>query len=143
MTRSKRIAVLQSQLRDWLAGGKLSITGDELELLEQLQVMEERREAADRDFIVRSIVSRSTDQPKVDVVWLGELAQVEPVKAREIAWMLLEVAAVAEQDAFLVRWLEAEVGIAKEKASVMLNDFRGYREKEHSSLVGHGAAETH
>jgi hypothetical protein len=90
---------------------------------------------AGHEFSATAVVSQATGAGLADIVWGGYLAQLEPVKAREIAWILLEVAAVAESEAGLMRFLRDRVGVSPEKASIMLNDFRHYRD-EASSLVG-------
>lgn len=133
MKRHERIRVLLQRLT---ADSRFKLTADEELLLREAEQQTRRLDEAGNDFKVQTLVSHKTGEGKLDVVWMSSLAQVAPVNAREIAWILLEAAAVAEAEAMLMRFLKDKVGLAPEKAAVMLNDFRGYREAEKGSLVG-------
>jgi len=88
---------------------------------------------------VTSIVSNRTGEGKLDIVWLGQLAQLSPADARATAWVLIEAASVAEAEAALIRFLKERVELSAEKAAQMLNEFRGYRDADpHASLVSKG-----
>jgi hypothetical protein len=124
-------------LVDLLSDLDAVLTNEQRSLLRQLHQMTTRLESANGDFQVVAIVSASTGEAKVDVVWLEQLAQVAPVKAREIAWMLLEAASVAEADAGLMRFMRSEesgVGLSPEAASRMLAELREFRVR--GSLLG-------
>jgi hypothetical protein len=102
-----------------------------------VQICKRIEDGADKGFHVANVVSHRTGEGKLDVTWLGEVAQLEAVKAREIAWMILEAAAVAEAEASLVRFLHEKVEMSLESAGSMLNDFREYRKANPQSLVDH------
>lgn len=91
-----------------------------------------------RDFMVANIISHRTGKGMVDVQWLGQQAQLEIVKAREIAWMLLEVAAGAETEAMLVQFFTGQ-GLARDKAIGMLQAFRRFKDetRDPDSLLAH------
>src|SRR5262245_22513396 len=132
-TQSERIRELRLRLT-----AAQTISDGDIELLMQLEQITTRLESAGEEFLVTSLVSHRTGHGMLDVVWRGQLVQIETVKAREIGWMLLEGAAVAETESSLVRFLKDKVGLSAEKAAMMLHDFRAHREKNPASLVGHG-----
>jgi hypothetical protein len=118
------------------------ITLDEsTDLLKAVQIVKRMETGADGGFHVVNLVSHATGEGKLDVTWLGQLAQLDAVKAREIAWILLEAAAVAEAEASFMRFIRDKVGVPIEKAAMMLHDFREYRTADPQSLVEH--KETH
>jgi hypothetical protein len=102
-----------------------------------VQICKRVEDGADQGFHVANVVSHRTGEAKLDVTWLGVVTQLEAVKAREIAWMLLEATAVAEAEASLVRFLHEKVEMPIEAAAGMLNEFRGYRKADPQSLVDH------
>jgi hypothetical protein len=91
---------------------------------------------SDGEFKVANIISHRTGHGMVDVQWLGQQTQLEIVKAREIAWMLLEVAAGAETEAQLVQFLQ-EQGMPQPAAIGMLQAFRAHKEahRDQDSLL--------
>ncbi len=93
------------------------------------------------DFSIANVVSHRDGQGKLDVTWLGMMTQIEPVKAREIAWLLLEGAAIAESESSLIRFLQDRIGLKPEGAAQILQDFRRHREHDPTGLIG--AEETH
>jgi hypothetical protein len=107
-------------------------------LLEAAQ-FQKRNDEAGYEFRIVNIVSQRTGQGMLDVSWGGYQAQLETVKAREIAWMLLEGAAVAESEAAVLRFMKQRVGLDDMRAAQMLHDFRDYRKTglDGSSLVDH------
>jgi len=72
-------------------------------------------------------------------VWNGQLAQLEPQRAREMAWILLEAASAAEAESALVRFLLADVNAKPDEVMGFVQDLRRFRsqmESESGSLVG-------
>lgn len=114
------------------AGG---VTEDEQLLMFQVEQILARLDLAPNEFSVTTIVSSSTSKGMLDVTFGGQVAQLEPVKAREIAWSLMEAAAVAETEEYAMRFLREELGWG-EKAARLLLQFRKYRSASQSSLVG-------
>lgn len=55
------------------------------------------------------------------------IAQMSIGQARDHGAAMIESAEAAEQDAFLVHWLKAKVGVGDPEAAGMLKDFRDYR----------------
>jgi hypothetical protein len=108
---------------------------DDLLLLKCVQILK-RIDEAGGHFQIANIVSQRTGEGKLDVTWGDVPMQLDPVKAREIAWMLLEGASIAESEAAVVRFLKDRVGIDAERAAMVLQDFRRYREQAPASLVG-------
>lgn len=134
LKRADRTRLLRDRLD---RGGHLA--DGEAQLLDELAQMVARLEAAPHEFAVTSVVSRSTGEGKLDVAWHGMLAQIDPVKAREIAWMLLEAASIAEAEAMLVRFARDKIGISEGQGTALLNDLRAFRAAldNQGSLVGH------
>lgn len=97
-------------------------------------------EDANFDFKVQPVLS-SDGVGLLDVVWCGQMAQIGSMRAREIAWILLEAAAHADAEGALMRFLQASVDAAPDHAIAFIRDFRRFRDDaEHaSSLVGQKA----
>jgi hypothetical protein len=132
-TDSQRFEVMARAL---VASGHL--TEDERYLCEKaLQVLRRLDEGGDGEFHVNTIVSRRTGDGLLDVVWFGQAAQIDVVKAREIAWILLEAASAAQTDEMFVRFAHEKIGVPREAATAMLQDFRDYRAEKPRSLVDH------
>lgn len=108
---------------------------DHLAVTRAAQTMKRIHEAP-REFRASALVSQATGEGRLDIVWGGFVGQVEPVKAREIAWVLLEAASTAESEAAFMRFVRDRLGVSYENATRMLQDFRGHRDEYSSSLVG-------
>jgi hypothetical protein len=108
---------------------------DDVLLLKIVQILKRIADAGG-EFSIVNIVSQATGEGKLDVTWGDVPKQLDPVKAREIAWMLLEGASIAETEAAVVRFMTERVGLDANKAAMMLQDFRRYREQRPASLVG-------
>jgi hypothetical protein len=136
-TRSARRQALIARLDK---GGHLS-EAERILLLEAQQICT-RLEEAPTEFSVTSIVSQRTGEGKVDMTFHGSLAQLATVKAREMAWMLLECASVSEAESMLVRFLREELKVEGPRASQLLSMFRSYREQDPASLLVQGDGKT-
>ena len=112
-----------------------SRSDEDLLLLKIGQILK-RIEDAGGEFSVVNIVSQVTGEGKLDVTWGDVPKQLDPVKAREIAWLLLEGAAIAESEAAVMRFMKDRVGLDATKSAQMLQDFRRYRDERPASLVG-------
>lgn len=139
-SRAERTKLLRDRLE---RGGYLH--PDEDKLLAELTQMVDRLEKAPHEFAVTSVVSQQTGEGKLDVAWHGQLGQIDPVKAREIAWILLEAASIAEAEAMVVRFAREVVGVSEGQGTAILNDLRRFRSgmKNQGSLVGHDPKATH
>lgn len=76
---------------------------------------------------VRSMVANRTLEPAVTLRLGEEFANLPVSQAREIAHNLLECAESAEQDAFLVGWLQRH-GFDRQSAGNVLHALRNSRE---------------
>lgn len=84
----------------------------------------------ERTFWVRSMFGFKTQQPIVVVTMPGgEMVQMEPDEARDLALNLLRCAEAAEGDAHLVTWAKDHGITADENIAAVLNDFRNYRDR--------------
>lgn len=74
---------------------------------------------------------------RVDVTWMGMLANIEPELARKIGMTLLDAAATAEIEAGLIRFMRDEMSLDMAQAGGILSQFRDYRKKptEHRRLI--------
>lgn len=72
----------------------------------------------------------NTKLPYVEINWPTDSGtiQLEPEEARLIARMIAEAAEAAEQDAFLVAFLMAEIGLEFEQAGQILPRYRAWRD---------------
>jgi hypothetical protein len=94
-----------------------------------------RQEENPQEFSIANIINQQ-GAAKLDVTWAGQVMQLDPTKAREIAWMLLEGASIGEAEAMMMRFLQGEMGVKPHQAAAVLMAFRRYREADpHSSLV--------
>lgn len=99
---------------------------ERLLLLEAAQFMK-RNDEGGYEFMLEAIVSQRTGAGMLAVSWGGYQAQLETVKAREIAWMLLEGASVAEAEAAVMRFMCERVKLDPVRAAQALQDFRNFR----------------
>lgn len=132
MKRSDRIADLLARLQQ---RGDLA-QRDALLLVEVYQ-LSKRLEDAAGDFQIAHVLSLGTGRASIDVAWMGNIQQIAPVKAREIAWLLLEAASHAEAEAGLCRFLTDRLGLEELKVGGILNAFREYRATNPESLIAH------
>lgn len=134
LSRSERLQLLRHRFGE---AGHLSEA--EERLLAEVAQISARLEAAPQEFSVTSVVSMTTGEARLDVTFHGQVAQVDPVKGREMAWMLLEGASIAEAEAMLVRFSRQKFGITEGQATALLNDLRSFRGElaNQGSLVGH------
>lgn len=72
----------------------------------------------------------NTKQPYVEINWPTDSGtiQLEPDEARLIARMIAEAAEAAEQDAFLVAFMMAEIELPFEQAALILPRYRAWRD---------------
>lgn len=72
----------------------------------------------------------NTKEPYVEINWPTDSGsiQLEPEEARLIARMIAEAAEAAEQDAFLVAFLMAEIELSFEQAAQILPRYRAWRD---------------
>ncbi|SRR6266404_5275505 len=75
------------------------------------------------------MVSAKTQEPMIRIVWGDYEGQILPSEAREICLNLLDVAHAAEADSFLYTLIVDKIGLEKEAAYGVLQDFRTYREQ--------------
>lgn len=80
-------------------------------------------------FWVASMFGHATRWPLVSVKLRDVSVQVTPLKAREMAMMLLEAAEAAEGDGFVVTFFEEQIGVDEEIAAQAMLAFRRFRQE--------------
>lgn len=78
---------------------------------------------------------RKTRRPFVSIRWKDVVEQVSPDDARRFAHSILEAAEAAEQDAFMVWWVQNVIKGDDAAAGQFLEQFREWRAK-HGSRDG-------
>jgi hypothetical protein len=68
--------------------------------------------------------------PWVHLQWADKRGMLTPEEARQFALSVLEAAAAAEHDAFLVDFLTKDIGSEFAVAIAVLHDFRNRRERK-------------
>jgi hypothetical protein len=130
-SRGDRLLALRSRL-----GNAGQLTPDETRLLVVVEAMVRPMDSATGDLNLTTIVSQETGKGLLNlVIDQTKVLQLEPIKAREIAWMLLEAAAIAEAEAAVLRFMRQKVGLDPNRASYMLQDFRHYRDEDPGTLL--------
>lgn len=66
---------------------------------------------------------------RVDVTWMGMLANIEPALASQIGTSLIEAASMAEIEAGLIRFMRDDMSLDMAQAGGILAQFREYRKK--------------
>lgn len=77
-----------------------------------------------------SVYGYQQRKPLVNLRHQDWVAQVTPKEAREWALNILECAEAAEQDAFLVEFIEGRVGVDLSGAVSVLKEYRKWRESK-------------
>lgn len=86
----------------------------------------------EHQIIVTTMYGLETRQPYVSLAWGAERGDLTPDEARTFALQVLDAASASEADAFLVEFLNENVGANLEHAAHLLNEFREWREKRTS-----------
>jgi hypothetical protein len=100
------------------------------EVLTQRKNDRARRLAGEGTIWIESLVSMRTGQPLVKIHYGSVEAQLSADEAIAHAGRILEVAAGAHADAFLVSFLKTRVGMDPLSMGAMLKDFRAFREQD-------------
>lgn len=83
---------------------------------------------AERVFMVSSGYGANTQKPFVALEFDGQmLDQIPPEGARALAYNLIAAAEAAEQDAFLVTFMQKQVGLPLTHAAQVLGEYRQWR----------------
>jgi hypothetical protein len=78
---------------------------------------------------IETMVASRTGDPFVVIRWYDHSGELTPHEARLQALQLLAAAAAAECDAFLVDFVCSRIGVDKEKAVRILQEFRRYHDE--------------
>lgn len=79
----------------------------------------------DKKLWVNSGYGMGSKAPFVNLTFPGgEVVQMSPDEAREIALNLLQAAQASITDAFIVEWTQQKLNLGLDKAAVLLNDYR-------------------
>lgn len=76
---------------------------------------------------VESILSHRDGQPKINLRWGNQMAQMTPDEAREHAHGIVRCADAAESDAFLFKFFSDKIGANAAMAGQILVEFRAFR----------------
>ena len=91
---------------------------------------------------VQSGYGHTTKQPFVVLSMANPVETANPTiqtstdQARAIAILLMEAADAAESDGFVVEWMQGTAELTEGQASVLLNDFRTYRDTQRKRNEG-------
>lgn len=80
-------------------------------------------------FWAQSAYGMRTKQPIVVLHHQDWVLQVSPEEARGIASSILQAAEAAEQDAFLMEWIQRTTGVDELGAGRLVVEYRDWREK--------------
>jgi hypothetical protein len=103
----------------WLAGAVASV---------KAYISQKFGEGGDM-FLVASSYGQEQQKGYVEIKFREEIAQLDPDVAREIARDLLDAAAAAETDAFLMTFLTKRTGLDAARGALVLNEFRKWRKE--------------
>ncbi len=84
-------------------------------------------DAKEGNFSVTTIFGAKSKEPLVQVDYLGTTALIEPEKAREMAYMLLEAAEASLQDANVYLFFQ-RIGLDEAQVVSALREFRVFRQ---------------
>ena len=77
--------------------------------------------------MITSLVSQRTHKPRVDIQIGNAHCQVSSDAAMDIAKNLIEVSQGAFADAFIFNFMTEKIGVDKERAMMVIPEFRDYR----------------
>jgi len=83
---------------------------------------------------ISTLLSRRTNQGRIDFSLNGELTQMDLDHARLIVRMLQAAIEAAISDQLIYQFLTEKVGLSHEKASFALGDFREMRQGSHDTV---------
>lgn len=78
---------------------------------------------------INPIFGQSSRLPLVDVHWYGQKVQWATAAARSHAYGLIACAESAESDRFLYFFLDEKIGVGRDQANAMIQEYRAYRER--------------
>lgn len=73
--------------------------------------------------VVSTLISRATQQGRVEMAVNGEIVQMDLAKAREVAGLLTSAIEAAVSDELLYRYLSTRIALTPEAAAAALLDF--------------------
>lgn len=82
----------------------------------------------ERGFWITSGYGANTREPYIEVQLEDAKIQMPPEDARRLALNLLQAAEAALSDAFLVEFMQAEIGLERPQAANILVKYREWRE---------------
>lgn len=127
LKHSERLLALSARLLS-------ELTEEEQKALAQAVQTASRLEAGE-GFQVHPIVSMQTGEPRVDVCWMGMLAQLKPEQARDIGAGLFEAAAEAETESALLGFLGNELGFDRMQSAGALALVRKNRSSRREPVI--------
>lgn len=115
---SERLAQMRDRLLSHFTESELADVKRAISVIERVE--------QGQGFSVSTAVSKD-GTGRVDVVWMGMLANVDPVLARQIGNALVESAASAEVESGLIKFMRDEMSLDMQQAGAVLAKFREYR----------------
>lgn len=110
---NKEVAQLgaRSQLRNWIANYKMGMAQAD----------------KNKKFWVTSGYGMGNKAPFVNLTMPGgEVVQMAPEDAEDLAQNLIQCAAASRTDAFVVEWSQEKLNLGLDKAAYLLNDYRAW-----------------
>lgn len=106
--------------------GRAHADGDPIDM--QGITLKARSASTNSGISISTLLSASTHEGRVEFALNGELTQMDLDKAREVVGMLQQAIEAAATDQILYIFLTQRIGLAPEKASMALLDFREIRQ---------------
>jgi hypothetical protein len=95
-----------------------------------IDILREQGMRGESDILMTSQVNSRDGSPAVLFRWGEQNLLMDSATAKRHAMAVLETAMGADTDAFLFYWLKHFIGAEPEKAAMVLQDFRRWREEE-------------
>ncbi len=102
---------------------------EEIRVFRALEAARQKIEPSKGVVMVRSLISHRTQKPRIDIQ-VGEVhTQVDVDGAMDIAKNIIECAEGSYADGFIFNFMCEKVGLDQERAALVIEEFREYREK--------------
>lgn len=100
------------------------------EIIHDMRALEAARQKIPGDNVVmiRSLISRQTKKPRIDLQLGQAHTQMETWAAQKVAIDMLHAAAGSFADAYLYHFITAELNQSEETGHQLIGEFRAYRE---------------
>jgi hypothetical protein len=117
---SERLGLMLERIGDKLSEQELTDIRRAIQVIERIE--------QGQGFAASPAVSRD-GVGRVDVSWMGMMANLPPELARQVGNALVENAALAEVESGLIKFMRDEMSLDMQQAGAVLAKFREYRTK--------------